>query len=253
MKKFLIASLFLLMPFISISAAQQKSIELSKSNHVVLAGLVDDESITKVILSLEDSKAATTYLFIESPGGQVLAGLKLINYLKTTEKNIECIAEVAISMAHQILQHCKKRIGTPNNLLMQHRISSGAKGNPDEITSQNEISRQMELQLNEESANRIGISLAEFIKKVSSDWWSFGNASKKQNLVDIISLVKCSSELYSQKTKSSVTSPLGQIPVILNGCPLVPPTLDVSRAGTMSPEEVLKIKAFLSQPKTTLK
>ena len=52
------------------------------------------------------------YLYINSHGGEVVAGNNLINYLLYNNKNIICIANYAASMAFAILQACNKRYGT---------------------------------------------------------------------------------------------------------------------------------------------
>ena len=210
------------------AAAVPAVINLTETNHATLIGEVEPDSITKVILKLNSIKEETAYLFIDSPGGSVLAGHVLIEYFSTSKKNIVCVAKMAISMAHQILQACPHRVGMTTNILMQHRMTAGVQGNPDNMAGLLSVLTKMEIQLNTMSAKRIGVSIDEFFKKVSKEWWTFGSESKKLNIVDDIRHVSCDATLYAKETKANVQIMVFTVPVIISGCPLIPVRIDES-------------------------
>lgn len=239
MKKIIIGALLALSPAVVADTLDKGVITLTSTNHVSLAGEVNEDTITKVILELSGSTAPVTYLYINSFGGSVFAGNRLIQYFTTTEKKIVCVAQVAISMAHQILQACQTRVGTPDNVLMQHRMTAGAQGNVDQMTGLTEVLRKLEIQLNTISANRIGISLVEFFKKVNLEWWTFGKQSKELNIVDKISHVGCEESLYKIDKPEVIRISMFSIPILVNACPLVPIRLDSSRMDKSIPKEVL--------------
>lgn len=251
MKKLLLISLLSISTtaFASDSKASNV-ITLTSSNHVSLIGEVNDESITEIILKASKIKDPTVYVYIDSPGGDVMAGIKFIQYMRTSDKKFVCLANVAISMAHQILQNCTERVGTPNNLLMQHRMTFNYQGNADQIANFVKALRLVEIQLNEVSAKRIGISLAEFFKRVSTDWWTSGRESKKQNLIDSIFEVKCEESLYAIDTPKVVRTLMGNIPTLINGCPLVPVRADSTKMRNLSPEEKERLDEMLNPKRT---
>lgn len=204
------------------------SVEFTKDNFVTLIGDVDNTSIDSLIVNIEKAKADSVYIYIDSPGGDVLAGVKLIEYFSTTKKNITCVAKVAISMAHQIMQACPVRLGTPHNVMMQHRMAAGVKGSVNQMQGLLTVLSNMERQLNTMSANRIGIPLEVFYAKVTQEWWTFGPESKELNIIDDIKNIRCSAELYKTETKTVVVQQGQTFNVILNGCPLVDMKEDTS-------------------------
>lgn len=253
MKKLLLGCLLSLTTCAMADVPQKGVITLTETNHAALTGEVDDNAITDIILKIESSKEKTIYLFINSPGGSVLAGNRLIQYMATSDKSIICVAQIAISMAHQILQHCPHRIGTPDNVMMQHRMTAGVQGNVDEMSGLNNVFRQMEIQLNTQSAKRVGVSLEEFFKKVNLNWWTYGPDSKAQGMIDAISHVKCAPSLYLKETsKVVIIMGIFRVPVIQNGCPLVPLRVDESKLKGVNSEEVEKLKNILIQPITAI-
>jgi len=247
--KILISAALLLTSVVSVAvaaASQKESIKLQQGNFVSLVGPVDSGSITATILGLEAAPTDKPILFINSGGGEVQAGLELVQYLKTTNKTVTCVANIAISMAQQILQHCHNRVGTEYNVMMQHRVALGAQGSPDQIIGLVEAIKQIETQMNKESARRIGISLGEFQRKVSGEWWTAGEESLKQNIVDKLALVSCASELYKIKTKKVLSLGIFSLPVIENGCPLIPLQVDNEVERNYTAEELKQIQYILN-------
>lgn len=63
------------------------------------------------------------YMFIHSGGGEVVNGLRGINYMIRAQKlgyKFTCYTDYAASMAFTILQACDKRIAIKDAILMQH-------------------------------------------------------------------------------------------------------------------------------------
>jgi ATP-dependent protease ClpP protease subunit len=204
------------------AAFAAKPIMLTEANLVVLDGEVNNNSMSKVIRELVANKSDTIFLYINSGGGSVLDGFKLIHFLQNTKKNIHCIAEYAASMAHGILQACPVRLATSENILMQHKPTMRAQGSPSEIEGQLSILKALEDSMAELESKRIGISKAEYDRLTFLPWYTAGKESLKQNVVDAIVQVDCSEELYNKTSSKSVRTMFGELEVIINACPLVP-------------------------------
>lgn len=207
--------------FTSCAFAQDK-IVLTESNLVVFEGEVESTIVGKTILALETNQSKEIYLYINSPGGSIIEGIKLVQYLKNTQKNIVCVADFAASMAHAILESCPKRVGTETNLLLQHKASMTAEGSASEITGQLKVLRGLELYLNVLEAKRVGKTLEEFQQLTTLPWVTFGEESVKEKLLDSIAVVTCSPELYKKSTIETGRSLFGIVSRTTNACPLVP-------------------------------
>lgn len=200
------------------------NVELTPQNLVSLTTDVNPRSVTNVIWQLEHNNSKAIYLYINSPGGDIVAGYQLVQYLLVTHKNIQCIAAVAASMAHVILEACPVRLGTPINILLQHKAAVGiAPSSASQIEQTLKVLTGLELVLNTLEAKRIGVSLEEFEKRTFYPWITFGPESIKENMIDKIVTVTCSSELYNTVSYLNVTNSARISTAIqISRCPLLP-------------------------------
>lgn len=209
------------------ASAFSKTIELTETNLVSLNDEVSSETISKTIFALVNSTSPTIYLFINSPGGSVIAGIQLVTYLQNTKKNIVCVVQYAASMAHAILESCPKRVGTPTNILLQHKASTQAEGSVSEVTGQLKVLTGLELFLNEMEAKRVGKSLAEFSRLTTLPWVTFGEESINENLLDEIATVTCTEALYKKVTTEEGRTMLGAATRTTSACPLIAPIIQL--------------------------
>lgn len=225
MKKLLMGLVLSLIPF---SAYSINTVELNETNHVALVEEVSGNSVSNIILSLEklSSQDKPTYLYINSPGGSIIDGISLVNYLLSSNKKIICVAQFAASMAHAILESCPERLGTPTNILIQHRASTQASGNTQELTSSLVVLGGLENTLNIMESDRIGIPLYKYKELVNPIWTTYGQQSVDTNRLDGLVNVICSPELYNKSTVTESKSFFGRSTVTKNGCPLLPVTVE---------------------------
>lgn len=227
MKKFILALVMLVFPSLAMASprarvqAEDKTPEMTAKNTVVLRGEVTSSSISRVIRQINESSEKELYLFITSPGGSIIAGNQLVYLLKTTEKKITCVANIAVSMAFVILQACENRVVLPHAIVMQHVASYGLRGEAPNNLSRVKFLHRMIRQMDEAQAKRIGMSYKEFKSKIRNDWWLFGDESVKSNVADRVGTVKCSPELTKSRIKEKVQVFIFTINVVWSGCPLV--------------------------------
>ena len=79
-------------------------IELKKDNFVSLREPINQDSSSRLLSKLNaiESKHEKLYIYINSPGGSVIAGLEIINYIKSLQqrgKQVNCIAHNASALA----------------------------------------------------------------------------------------------------------------------------------------------------------
>lgn len=194
---------------------QFKSITLEPGNFMSIVGPINSNNVGMWIRNISAIEYKNFYVYINSNGGSVDAGQRLIDqfaYLQQQGVTIECIVQNAHSMAFQILQSCDKRYVTPSAKVMQHQMSvNDLEGQFDNLMNYLTMVQQMSNKLDKASAERIGLSYDEYKKKVSTDWWLFGEEIVKANVADEIVYVGCSSELYSSyESKNNIELVISQ-------------------------------------------
>jgi len=91
----------------------ENHIELNKRSSISLRGPINSVTTNNLIekLTLYDEKVLN--LFINSPGGSVMDGMKIVDQLNTMKAQsitVNCIADFSASMAFIILQACENRM-----------------------------------------------------------------------------------------------------------------------------------------------
>lgn len=244
---FLVSMLSLL---VTSSSFSSNRIVLTEKNHIALIGVVDEESIATAIVQLESLPEKKVYIYINSPGGSVTAGLKFIEHLETTEKDVTCIVDVAISMAHAITQSCKYRVAVSSNIMMQHVTSASVSGTLAQIRGIYNVYLQNESRLMEFSAKRVGVTTEVFRERVRNEWWTSGNDSYAQHMVDEMVSVKCEPSLFKKETKSTkLFAGIFLVPIITNGCPYVAIKVDVKATHESDLEDFKTAVLEYLQPK----
>jgi ATP-dependent Clp protease protease subunit len=205
-------------------------IELNK-NFASLRDTIDSNSATQVIYNLNELNTSLSpiYLYINSPGGDVMAGMEIINYMKGLQaqnRKINCIAFNAMSMAFVIFQYCSERYILHSSTLMQHQMSlSGISGKLYDINSRMTYYNTIEKELNAHQADRLKISSEAFIGKIQHDWWLHTQDILSQNGADKIVTIKCTFENYFENV--TVSTLFGDITMVYSACPIISQPLKV--------------------------
>lgn len=194
------------------TAAPPLHFKLRPGNHAYLIGTVNTQSVNQVIDTMTEITSSHLILYLNSPGGLVEDGDKLISYLKYrqgTGTNITCIAEMAHSMAFHIMQHCHLRLVTPSAKMMQHQVSLGLHGELSKVNSYLSMINQISHRLTKESSYRIGMSVEHFQQKIMSDWWLSGTDIVTANVADAVALVGC----HASTKANTVNLPVFECPL----------------------------------------
>jgi len=145
---------------------------LLKDRIIMLSGEVNDAVAATVVAQLlfleADDPSKDIYLYINSPGGVVTAGLSMfdtMNYIKPDVCTI-CIGQAASMGAFLLSAGAKgKRYSLPNSRIMIHQPSGGAQGQSTDIQIQAAEIQRLKDSLNQHLANATG----QDVKKVEAD------------------------------------------------------------------------------------
>lgn len=206
-------------------------IMLTESNHVLLRGGVDDESISKVTAALTEQINARgkltypIYLVLDTPGGSVDAGFRLYEFLHNYS-NIKTLTLASYSMGAVLVEMLPgDRLMIETGVLMFHRMAVAfpKHHNMDQIDARLKFFHAQEDMVIHKIAARTGVELPKLQKMIDEDLFMNAQQALDQNFIDRIVSVKCSSGLLQKKIEETVSG-MGLIPdmtIEKSACPLL--------------------------------
>ena len=154
--------------------------------------ITDDEAnlvIAQMLFLEADDPDKDIYLYINSPGGSVSAGLAIydtMQYIKC-EVNTICMGMAASMGAFLLAASAKgKRKALPNSEIMIHQPSGGASGQASDVKIHAEHIIRTRQKLNEILAERTGKSVEQVAVDTERDNYLSAEAALEYGLIDEI-------------------------------------------------------------------
>ncbi|GAA0359216.1 ATP-dependent Clp endopeptidase proteolytic subunit ClpP [Alkalibacterium iburiense] len=166
---------------------------LLKDRIIMLGGPIDDNVANSVIAQLlfldAQDPEKDIYLYINSPGGSVTAGLAIFDTMNFIKSDVQTIAiGLAASMGSFLLAAGEKgkRFALPNAEVMIHQPLGGAQGQATEIEiAARHILRTRE-RLNKILVERTGQDLEVIERDTDRDFFMTAEEAKEYGIVDQI-------------------------------------------------------------------
>ena len=183
-----------------------------REDFVAFVGEVNNQSMSQFISELTVAAAPNKSItvFVDSPGGSVVAGMyaiQAVKALRVTHSGLRltCYVHSAASMAFHFVQlACDKRVVSEVSILMQHQASAGMSGKWGELESRVQLIRQIIDLLDRKIAARLRLTVPAYRDLIVNDWWLVGRAAIRARAADVLGTLSCSAELVQS-----------------GGCPLV--------------------------------
>ncbi len=164
---------------------------LLKDRIIFLGTPIDDVVANTVIAQLlfleADDPDKDIYLYINSPGGIVTAGLAIydtMNYIKSPVSTI-CIGQAASMGALLLATGTKgKRFSLPNARIMIHQPMGGFQGQATDIEIHAKEMLKMKETLNRILSNHTGQSMEKIHLDTDRDFFMSGDDAKAYGIVD---------------------------------------------------------------------
>ena len=164
---------------------------LLKERIVFLVGQINDSAaslITAQLLFLEaESPKKEIYLYINSPGGLVTAGLGIYDTMQYVKPDVStlCIGQ-ACSMGSFLLGAGQKgkRFSLPNSRIMVHQPSAGFQGQATDIEIHANEVLSLKKRLNEIYSKHTGKSVDDIKKALERDNFLTAENAKSFGLID---------------------------------------------------------------------
>ena len=164
---------------------------LLKERIIFLTGQINDNVASLVtaqllFLEAEDPKKEI-YLYINSPGGLVTAGLGIYDTMQYVRPDIStlCIGQAASMGSFLLAAGTKgKRFSLPNSRIMVHQPSAGFQGQATDIEIHANEVLSLKKRLNEIYSKHTGKSVDEIKSALERDNFMTADAAKSFGLID---------------------------------------------------------------------
>ena len=164
---------------------------LLKERIIFLTGQINDgvaSLITAQLLFLEaEDPKKEIYLYINSPGGLVTAGLGIYDTMQYVKPDIStlCIGQAASMGSFLLAAGTKgKRFSLPNSRIMVHQPSAGFQGQATDIEIHANEVLSLKKRLNEIYSKHTGKSVDEIKSALERDNFMTAEAAKSFGLID---------------------------------------------------------------------
>ena len=166
---------------------------LLKERIIFLTGQINDNVaslITAQLLFLEaEDPKKEIYLYINSPGGLVTAGLGIYDTMQYIKPQIStlCIGQAASMGSFLLAAGAKgKRFSLPNSRIMVHQPSAGFQGQATDIEIHANEVLSLKKRLNEIYSKHTGKSVDEIKTALERDNFMTADAAKSFGLIDSV-------------------------------------------------------------------
>ena len=164
---------------------------LLKERIIFLVGPINDNVASLVIAQLlfleSENKKKEIYLYINTPGGLVTAGLGIYDTMQYIKPDVStlCIGQAA-SMGSFLLASGKKgkRFSLPNSRIMVHQPSAGFQGQATDIEIHANEVLALKKRLNEIYSKHTGKSIDDIKKALERDNFMTPEVAKEFGLID---------------------------------------------------------------------
>lgn len=164
---------------------------LLKERIIFLGSDVRDDNANAIcaqllLLAAEDPEA-DIWLYINSPGGSVTAGMAIFDTMQWVPNDVATVAMgLAASMGQFLLSAGEKgkRYATPHSRVMMHQPSGGIGGTASDIKIQAEQMLHIKQEMAELIAEHTGQSVEQIESDSDRDRWFTASAAKEYGFVD---------------------------------------------------------------------
>ena len=174
---------------------------LLKERIIFIGTPIDDQIASLIVAQLlfleSEDPAKDIFLYINSPGGSVYAGLAIYDTMQYIRPDVStiCVGMAASMGAVLLTAGAKgKRKSLPNSRIMIHQPWGGAQGTASDISIQAEEILKTKARLNQILASHTGKTVNEIGKDTDRDYYMSADEASKYGLIDSVLTKKITKE-----------------------------------------------------------
>ena len=148
-----------------------------------------NEICAKILLLAAEDSSKDIFLYINSPGGSITAGMAIYDTMQYVPNDIVTVGiGMCASMGQFLLSSGTKgkRYATPNTRVLLHQPSGGFGGTADDIQTQAELILSMKKQLASITAEQTGKTVEQVMKDGDRDRWFTADEALEYGFIDHI-------------------------------------------------------------------
>ncbi|MFM5951168.1 MAG: ATP-dependent Clp protease proteolytic subunit [Micrococcales bacterium] len=148
-----------------------------------------NEICAKILLLAAEDSTKDIFLYINSPGGSITAGMAIYDTMQYVPNDIVTVGiGMCASMGQFLLSSGTKgkRYATPNTRVLLHQPSGGYGGTADDIQTQAELILSMKRQLAAITAAQTGKTVEQVMKDGDRDRWFTAEEALEYGFIDHI-------------------------------------------------------------------
>ena len=148
-----------------------------------------NEICAKILLLAAEDSTKDIFLYINSPGGSITAGMAIYDTMQYVPNDIVTVGiGMCASMCQFLLSSGTKgkRYATPNTRVLLHQPSGGFGGTADDIQTQAELILSMKKQLASITAEQTGKTVEQVMKDGDRDRWFTAQEALEYGFIDHI-------------------------------------------------------------------
>ena len=163
---------------------------LLKTRSILISGEINKDqadSFTKQMLILDSENNDPIYVYINSPGGSVTAGLAIYDTMQYVRCDIQtiCLGQAASMGAFLLSSGAKgKRLALPHSRVLIHQPLGGAQGQATDIEIQAQEILRIKKSLNEILAANTGQSIKKIEKDTDRDYIMTPQEALEYGMID---------------------------------------------------------------------
>lgn len=190
------------------STLKLKKVSVSPSNRIFFNVPVTYDTVN-VLLEVMDQIDGDIYLELDSPGGEVISGSKVLDYIKNSGKTVHTVCNnICASMAFQIFQVGKTRLMTEKAILMAHPASGGAQGTIENMKALIDMIKLYVDRMDAYTAQRSGLDYNKFKAMVADNIWVETPEALKLGLADGVVFLSSNSAILSNQPQINMRQEL---------------------------------------------
>lgn len=166
---------------------QVKDVQVDLTRIIEVYGEIGKNAVGAAIEigKLNSQSSAPIFLLLDSPGGGVLSGARLISAMQASKAPVYTVCmNMCASMAFMIHQFGVKRYALDRAILMSHPASVGSQGDVDRIASFIGTIKRYTNKLEAEVAKRMKLDFTAYKQKIQNEYWVDAEDALKDNVVD---------------------------------------------------------------------
>lgn len=167
-----------------------KKLDLRNADVVMLTDEVNFLTTNAVIKEIErfnEEGSKGIYLLLDSPGGSVLDGAKIISTIQASRAPVYGVnLQLCASMCAMIMEYTTERYGVDRSVLMFHPASIGASapGELDKVVSRLTFLQRYTNKMDHHTAARAGMTYQDFKTLTNQELWIDAEDATESHLLD---------------------------------------------------------------------